>query len=218
MHNPFSQFPSGPLYSGKFFDFHSDEEITEGVFTAISSGTNTVLDTVKHGVMRIASNGAADDSGGEWQVDAAGITLVAQKELLFISRHAINDVTQSDFRAGFATLDASWIASAPTNGIFFRSDDGDALLDLVIQNATVESVITGAATLADATYVELAIRVQMSLEAIGMAFYYVNGVNVGNIPLTIPSTAIMTCGVAGQSGAAASTTFDTDYLGWRQQR
>lgn len=214
----FQNFPAAPRFSGKVYDFHSDEEITEGVFTAANSGTNTVLDSANHGWMRIASNGAADDSGGEWQADSESITLSPRKTVKFMSRHNVNLVEQSDFRAGIAELDTSWI-TAVDNGIFFASDDGDSYLDAIVRvgGATVASALQ-VATLANATIFELGIDVVMTGEADGEACFYVNGDLVARLPVVMPSTTLLTVGVAGISGAAASTTFDTDYVAWLNER
>lgn len=215
----FDNFPAGPARYGYFFDFHSDEDITEGVFAAISSGTNSVLDTGAGGFMRISGAATTDDSGGEWQVDAGSIVLPVSKTVRILSRHTISDATQSDFRMGIATLDTSIIASAPTNAVMVSKTDGAATLDfIVIVGGVTTYSQTSIATIADATAFELAIEVVVSATS-GIADsvrVWFNGNSVVNArSISVPvATSLMSGAVAFQSGDASGTkTCDTDYFG-----
>lgn len=220
----FDNFPAGPARYGYFYDFHSDEDITEGVFTAISSGTNSVIDTGAGGFMRISGAATTDDSGGEWQVDAASIVLPVNKTVRVISRHIMSDATQSDFRMGLATIDTSIIASAPTNGVLVSKADGAATLDFVVYVGGVATYTqTAIATIADATAFELAIEVVVSATS-GTADsvrVWFNGTSVVNArAVSVPlATSLMSGAVCAQSGDASGTkTCDTDYFGVEVQR
>ena len=215
----FDNFPAGPARYGYFYDYHSDEDITEGVFTAISSGTNSVLDTGPGGLMRISGAATTDDSGGEWQVDSASIVLPVSKTVRMLSRHIISDATQSDFRVGLATLDTSIIASAPTNAVMVSKTDGAATLDFIVIVGGVTTYSQASiATIADATAFELAIEVVVSATS-GTADsvrVWFNGTSVVNArAVSVPlATSLMSGVIAFQSGDNVGTkTCDTDYFG-----
>ncbi len=228
----FDNFPNSPDYYGYWIDFNSELEIghatnsTVGLFTAISSGTNAIIDTPAGGWMRIANNGTSEDSGGNWQVSAANIALAASggKIIEFMSRHTISDVDQCDFQSGLSVLDASWFASAPTDGFYFSLADGAATLDFTVRaaSATVLSKVA-VATVTDATAFRLAIRITPS-GTTGIASRieaWVDGTLVVDeaVNTVAPlATIMMTSGLAWQSGAAAAQTCDTDYIGVRVKR
>lgn len=230
----FDNFPYPQSEFGYWYEFCSDEDITEGVFTAINSGTNTVLDTTNGGWMTIASNGAAASSGGEWQVDAANIIHAASvgKIIRWQSTLKLSTVNNSVLRAGLVVVDTSWIASAPTDGFYFSLSDTGTSLDFIVRGASATTFsATGLYTLTDATAAVLSIQVTPSgtngqaslIEA------WVGPATVGTRPTqvirqegisTVPlSTIIMTSGVAFQTGAVASAgNVQVDNLGARVLR
>lgn len=222
---PFANFPAPNDWFGVFHDFLTDEDITEGVFTAISSGTNSVIDTIAGGYGRISGAATTDDSGGEWQQDAINFAVTANKKMQFMWKGRLSDATQSDFRAGIFKVDTSIIAGV-TDGIFFRKDDGDALLDISVWVGSAElAVFTGVATLVDATEFCIGFEVIPTAEAVSTVnFYTVNLTTlvktvVGTLPCTLPSTAILAPAFCFQTGDASGTkTCDADYIGLRQQR
>lgn len=222
---PFANFPAPNDWFGFFHDFLTDEDLTEGVFTAISSGTNSVLDTLSGGYGRISGAATTDDSGGEWEQDAAVFTIESGKKIQFMWKGRMSDVTQSDFRAGIFKIDTSIIAGI-TDGIFFRSDDGDALLDISIWQGSAEvASFVGVATLVDATEFALAIEIIPSAEAVSVVnFYSINlttkvSTLLGSMPCTLASSVLLTAAYAFQSGDASGTkTCDADYIGARKQR
>lgn len=232
----FDGFPLPPTDYGYWFDFMSEHEIghasnsTVGLFTAISSGTNAIIDTPAGGWLRIANATTTEDSGGNWQVSAANIALAASggKTITFMSRHTISDVDACDFQAGLSVLDASWFASAPTDGFYFSLADGAATLDFTVRaaSATVLSK-TAVATVTDATAFDLCIRLTPSgtTGIVSRIEAWVGAGTRGVTPTLVVdeqvntvaplATIMMTSGLAWQSGAAAAQTCDTDFLGVR---
>lgn len=223
----FENFPTGnPPAAYKWEDFVTDEALTEFVATAIASGTNVVGDTDVGGVARLSGAATTDDSGCELQRDAAWLALPLGKTLRFETRIRFGETTsvlmptQSDFFAGIGTLDASIIASAPTNGIYFRKDDGDDLLDLVVRVAGADSVSSlGAFTVAKDVWYRLGFMVTVDsvTSGKGTVTFYVDGTSYGSFTLAtgLPLVAsMMSEFVAFQTGDALGTKYvDIDYIG-----
>jgi hypothetical protein len=213
-----------PSWFGQFYDFTTDEDITACVYTQISSGTCAVSDAVAGGgVASFANSGTTDDSGAQLQVDAAPITLSLGKTIQFKARAQQSDATQSDLWAGIAVLDTSLVASAPTDGIYFRKDDGVATWKLVIRTGSADELVSGAlGTNVAATWQELAFEIAMDAvtAARGVVKAWIDDVKVyeathTNLPA---STVFMSTSCAWQSGEAAAKTMYLDYFGTRQSR
>lgn len=228
---PFENFPAKPGYFGLFADFLSAGQAAAFTATAISSGAASVLDTIPGGVLKLAAAATTDDSGVNYQATNSGFGLVLDKELWFLSRVRFDETTstdvetQSDFFAGFSVMDTSIVASAPSAGIYFRKDDGDALLDCVVRGASAEvAVVTGVATLVSDTWYELAIRIAMdpSTSGKGTVTYYVDGTQVASVnasSLPMYSASMLAPFVAFQSGNATGTKWlEVDYIGAQQKR
>jgi hypothetical protein len=222
-------FPTGaPSWSEKVNDFLTDEELTEFVVGAISSGAGTVLDTVRHGAAQLAAAATTDDSGVEMQDDAGWIALELGKRVMFEARVKLVESTstdvevQSDMFVGISALDASIIASAPTDGIYFRKDDGDALLDCVIRSGSADLTVSlGAASLSSATWYRLGIDVQMdpSTANKGTVTFYVDGSAKVSLTVTGLPTVLMGRHACFQSGNALGTkSLQVDYIAAKQQR
>lgn len=225
----FDNFPYPQTEFGYWYDFCSDEDITEGVFTPVSSGTNTVLDTANGGRMTIASNGAAGNSGGEWLVDAANIIVSASpnKIIRFQTCIQISAVANSIYLGGLFVIDTSLVASAVTDGFYFSKLDTATTLDFIVRGASATTVSnTGLYTLANATDAVLSIQITPAGTSGSVARVEAwagpntqgtaptkvvdqQGVTVG--PL---STIIMTTGHAFQTGATDTAgNLQVDYHG-----
>lgn len=227
----FKNFPTGnPPAVHNVHDFLTDEELTEFVATAISSGTSAVIDTEVGGVLRLSGAATTDDSGNEVQQDAGWVLLVTDKRIKFSARvrfgesTSTNMPTQSDFFCGIATLDTSIIASAPTNGIYFRKDDGDDYLDVVIRTGAAEiTAIPAVYTLSKDVWYRLEIDIQMGASSgVGTVTFYVDGTAkysatyAAGLPA---STSAMSKFCAFQTGAADGTKYvDLDWLAVEVQR
>lgn len=233
----FDNFPYPQTEFGYWYDFCSDEDITEGVFTAISSGTNTVLDTASGGRMTIASNGAAASSGGEWLVDGANIIVSASpnKIIRWQSCIQISAVANSVYRGGLVNLMTSWIAnsgSVLTDGIYFSKSDTATTLDFVVRGASTNTLTaTGIYTLANATDAVISLQITPA-GTTGVASRieaWVGPNTVGTVPqkvmdqqvnTVVPLASILlTSGHAFQTGASATAgNLQVDYHGARVLR
>ncbi|NDG19488.1 MAG: hypothetical protein EB117_14615 [Betaproteobacteria bacterium] len=220
-------FPNAATWSEYYSDFLTDEDLTEFVFSAIASGTWSVLDTVQHGVARITALATTDDCGGEAQLDAGNFALATGKTTRFITRLRLSETTstnvavESDFLAGLATVDTSLIASAPTDGIYFQKNDGAATVNCVIRAGGAQvGLSSGAFTLVAGTYYWLAIEIAMdSVANKGTVTFYVNGASVATLTNSSLPSGIMTPSVAFQTGDNTGTKFlDLDSIAADQQR
>ena len=227
----FTNFPySNPPVAYKACDFMTDEDLTEFVATAISSGSASVIDTDVYGCARLTAAATTDDSGVEVQRDAAWIALATSKRIRYETRVRFGESTstdmptQCDFFAGIATLDTSIIASAPTNGIYFRKDDGDDYLDIVIRTGGSDvAAVTAVASLSKDVWYRLSIDIQMdSSSGVGAVTFYLDGTAKYSATFAsgLPaSTSMMAEFVAFQSGNALGTKYlDVDYIVAEVQR
>lgn len=130
---------------------------TEFVNTPVEVGAGTstaVMADVAGGALLITTAGNEDDgysmqlgnpNSGEW------LSLAAEYPTYFGIQFAINDVDQTDVFLGAAVTDTALLGGV-TDGIFFRSVDGSAVLNFVLEKDSVETS-TAVATLADDTYI-----------------------------------------------------------------
>lgn len=133
---------------GEFNHFHRFAE-DQWTTTVVSAGTGTstvALTDAARGILAITT--AADENdGGQTQTDAEIVTLTTSNRVWFDCYVKIGDeATQSDAFVGLATLDSSLIASAPTNKVGFRKDDGDTQWDFVCKAAATTNVSTAVTT------------------------------------------------------------------------
>lgn len=215
------------LWSGYFKDFHSDEELTEFVATAKSSGTNVIIDYT-YGKARLSGAATTDNSGSELQYDGESIALKTSKITIFTTSLIINETTstnaatESDIYAGICITDTDLIGGF-TDGVFFRKDDGDTYLDCVIRRDSVDSVATAVTTLATGVDYNLEIVIIMSSTAgTGTAYFYVNGAEVAKLTsTTMPyeTEEYLTSSITFQTGDNTGTKYcDFDYVGaWTQR-
>ncbi len=223
-----SSTPYSPslTYSGSFFDFMTDEDLNAFTYTQITSGTAAVIDTVDtaaNGVLQFSSVGATEDKGAQIAQDAAPFQLRTGKDLCFGCRINTSDADQCDWVVGLSKIDdTSLIASAPTDGIYFEILDGTAAVNLRCRaGSALLQLDSGIAVPTDATFIRLHWRLSQ-VNATTHAGYleaWVNGTlalagAIAGLPDTIPMGMV----AAFQSGAAALTTGDLDYIGAFQTR
>lgn len=222
------------LWSGYFKDFHTDEELTEFVVSALTSGSASVIDTTGssvYGIARLTGAATTDNSGANIQYDAETIALVPGKRTLFTAKVRVNEATstnvaaQCDLFAGLALTDAAWYTGEPTDGVYFRSLDGAATIDCVVVRDDVEVGLSLAvATLVSATWYTLEIVIDMEATPVGAgtAYFYIDGALVAtHYTTTMPqaSEESLTASVEFVTGDNTGTKWcDVDYVGaWTQR-
>lgn len=233
--NPFYEFPRGPKAYELFEDFLTDESASttaasSGLLaTAAATGTISMLDSVHGGVLRISGAATTDNSGANVQGDVEFAALRANTETRFITRIRFGNsgstgdtVTQSDFYAGLILQDTD-ITGGVTDGIYFKKADGAATIECVVERDSVETTSGAIQTLAESTWYELAICVEMSATAgAGKARFFIDGKEVAAIPsTTMPydGEEYLTPSIEFLSGDNSGTRYvDVDYVGVTGER
>jgi hypothetical protein len=228
--DPFKSFPNnGPDSCEVFQDFTRDGAIEDYVCTNLLAGTFTVVDTLAGGAAKIAAVATTDNCGAIIQRNTAWLALTTSKTHRFRARVYLGETTsanvevQSDLWVGFGTHGAMTAFTAPTDGIYFRKDDGSGTLYAVVYAAGV--AILNAPTsisMASATWYRLDISVQVdSVSGTGTVTFYVDGVAVASLTTaTLPlQTIIMSEFWGFLTGDNTGTKYGLcDYLGGRLER
>jgi len=122
-----------------------------------------------------------DNDGINAQLLGEAFYLAARYPTYFGARFKAAEVIQCDLALGLVITDATFLLSGTTDGLYFRSPDGVATLQLVAEKDSAETVI-GVATLAANTYV--------TVEYLfwgGILYIYVNGVQVAELADSDPN-------------------------------
>lgn len=158
----YDAFGSGVVkYLQEFATLPSDDttgDATEWELTITEAGagdTTHVVTDRAGGALLITSAGNEND-GINMQLGAVAgesVKLDGNYPLYCGIKFAINDVDQTDIFFGVGVTNTDW-SGGLTDGLYFRSEDASAVVYLVAEKNSVESVVT-AATLADDTYIIL---------------------------------------------------------------
>lgn len=194
----------------KFYSYFND-------FMVYAAGDWTVTETDAGATEALAdgagghlliTNTAADNDVVVMQLVKEAFKLVSGKRAFFECRFKVSDATQTDVIMGLCITDTSPVASAPSDGIYFRKDDGDANLDFISHkdSAGTESLAFG--TLVDDTFVKLG--------------FYFDGTNVTvykdgaavsrKLAITFCDNEELTVTMALQAGEAVAKTMTVDYI------
>lgn len=197
-------------------DFTKTSDYTAGDWTITAlAGTNTIaVDTDDaNGVLRLTS-GATEDNGSGYNQKIECWRFAANKALEFEARFKMNDVTQADCVIGLQITDTT--PYAVSDGAWFGTDDGDALLDFHLAKASAQSDTAGVATLVDDTWIKVGFYYD-GVDANVQIF--INDVRVGAVPFaTYAPTTELCISLAHTTGEAVANTMDIDYIRVRQQR
>ena len=203
-------FPSPIQYHTYFNDFDvyaaGDWTVTEtqaGATQALADGDGGTL---------LLTNSAADNDIVQMALTKEGFKLASGKKTWFAIRFKVSDATQSDVVCGLHITDTSPVAGAPSDGVWFRKDDGDTNIDLVSGLNSTYATATALGTLADATFVDLAWYFDGKTSIEG----YVNGVKKATLSVSSSTTLCtdeeLLVAFAIQNGEAAAKTMTVDYV------
>lgn len=194
-----------------FNDFHT---YAAGDYTVTGSPTVAQIANTVGGALSITAANATDNTVSSLQLVAETFQIAAGKKAWFKCRLKQATAVEGDFLVGLHVLDTSPIASLPSDGLFFRKDDDDALIDISCRiDAAEATVSTGLATLVDDTYVVLG----WYFDGVGTVYAYVDGVLKATLSLTAANlTAIddepLTLGISFQNGTTAAHVGSVDYV------
>jgi len=152
---------------------------TEFVNTLVGASTFAHTDVAGGAVLLTAE--AADNDGVKLQLgDELGgagenVSFALRYPTYFHVRLQIDDVSQTDFLAGFCVTDTACL-DAVTDGLYFRSIDETGVVNFVLEQDSLETV-TAVNTMTDNTDVDL----EMYYAADGNVYVYVNTVLMATI-------------------------------------
>ena len=220
LRHSFQEYPHE--YFGYFNDFVNQNDYLATDWTVTETGVATqILSTAALGGTLVVTNAAADNDASYQQNDIEAWKFVAGKKLSFMARFKVLEVLQCDFVIGLQITDTTPLAVS--DGVFFRCDDGDALLDAVICKDATETALAGVHTMVADTYVEVELyydgRITNAGAATGGFEVIVNGVNVGTLVLTnAPDDEELCISFGIMNGEAVANIMTLDYISVVQQR
>ncbi|MFC1719313.1 hypothetical protein ACFL6S_37030 [Candidatus Poribacteria bacterium] len=182
-----------------------------------SGSASEALDDAVGGVLKI-TNDDADDDSDQFQKVGEAFKLASGKPLYFEMRFKVSDATQSDVLVGLCITDTTLIAGV-SDGVYFRSDDGDANLDFVTEKNTTETAADTGVDLSDDTW----IAVGFYFDGAGQVTPFV-GTDPGDLtPYTahttnVPDDEELTPSFSIQNGEAAAKTMYVGYIRVIQKR
>jgi len=183
--------------------------------TAIGAGVTQTFLLSSAGVQRQVSAGAATD-GNKLQADGDGLftdtfELAVGQEAWYGIRFRTDDPIQNILLFGF------WPAVgtvAPTDGVYLRSDDGSAVLNLISENNGAAQSLTALGTLEADTWYEAAFYWD-GIDKISAQFTGPDGV-IGGGGTVIPGANLPAVGTLPSylfsAGEAAAKTLDVDWV------
>ncbi|MBD3643549.1 hypothetical protein [Alcanivorax sp.] len=186
--------------------------------TTVEAGGGSASEAVtdKLGGALLLTNDAADNDYDNLILAGEGFQFTAGKKLWFEAKLQVSDATESDVFVGLAIKTATDpVGTAPTDGAFFRKDDGDTDVDFVVTKDSTATTSTELATLADATDITLSFY----YNGVDNIAVWVNGGLVDNVAVTnIPDDELIAPMMHIQNGAAAAKTMTVDYILAAQER
>lgn len=184
---------------------------TNFTWTLVDVGSGTTTAAIKDaagGRLRIEAAGNEDD-GAQGQMVGEIIKLASGKPVWIDFKISLDEATQSDMFVGLSITDTTILASAPSDYIGFRKDDGDANIDFVAIKDTTATNVTAITTISAATDIVLGIY----FDGAGTATPYYNGTKGTAITTNIPDDEELRISLAYLNGAAQSAKgLECDYI------
>ncbi len=192
-------------------DFYRIYVAADWTVTAVGAGAVTQPDGAG-GLLRMTTAGADNDEE-EIQKIGEAFKLATGKPLWFEARVQLVTAAkhvQSDILVGLAITDTTLlpIGSLPTDGVYFRKDDGTALFGAITNKNSTETITASVLTFAAATWYKLG----FFFDGAGTVYFYVDGVLVATHITNIPDDEELTVSFAYMNGEAGASAFDVDYV------
>jgi len=189
-----------------FFDDFDTYLAADWTVTEVGVATQALADA--NGGRLLVTNAAADNDSSFSDKVGESFLFELGKKAFFRALFQVNDATQSDFIMGLQITDTTPLAV--TDGVYFRKDDGDALLDFLAIKNSVAVTATGIETVVDATDLEVA----FFWDGISRIWYGVNGSALGFIDpgASLPDDEVLTVSFGVQNGEAVAKTMAVDYI------
>ena len=171
-----------------------------------NSATEALTDDA-FGVLLVTCD-IGDNDNDFFQKVGESFKFVAGKKLWFSSRLKVVEAIQCDFVMGLQITDTSPLAV--TDGVYFRKDDGDALLDFVVIKNSTATTAAGIATVAADTYLTMSFY----YNGVDSVAYYVDDVYLGSsVTTNLCDDEFLTISFGIQTGEATNVkTMSVDFI------
>lgn len=193
------------IYRNHFQDYAPADWTITTTEDGAGDATEAIADELG-GVLLITNDAGANDSD-ELQRVGETFQLVANKPAWVEAGFKINDATQSIFLFGLCITDTTLI-DGMTDGVYLRSDDGDAILDWHVMKDSSETTGSTGVTLSDGGW----FRPGLKLLADGSIEIWVNGRIVAASTTNVPDDELLRLSMALQNGEAVAKTLSADYI------
>lgn len=206
-----------PLDHVVFFDDFYKYTAGDWTLTETQAGATQAL-TSGHGGRLLLTNSAADNDLVSLQHGTTSFVMSSGRKFWMQMRFQCSEATESDLFLGLSAIDASPIASAPSDFIAFTKDDGSTALNFKTQgsSAAIQS-IASIGTLAAATDITLG----MHYDGGSGLLVFANNNNTGSATAAFASllpTAALAPTIALQNGDGNARTLNVDYLLFAAER
>lgn len=205
------------ILSHGHYEFKHDTELSDWAFTVSGhTAPAAVADGVQSGVV-FGSGSTTDNARIVGIYDSEPIRLSKGYVLTMGFSVTLSDATDMDAMLGAVISTATDpFATPPTDGVYFRKDDDDALWDGADRINSAGASLPGLLA-ATTNRVDLAFRVtcDASTDGKGSIEFYANNVLVGTASTTtLPYDEDLAPFLAMQNGAAAAKTMTVHSVSW----
>jgi hypothetical protein len=188
------------------FDKYDAADWTVTTTEAGAGDATEALADADGGVL-VITNDAADNDLDFLQKKGESFKFVAGKKLWYKCRFKILEVLQCDAHIGLTITDTTLLDV--TDGVYFKTDDGDAYLDFGVEKDNTATAATAIATLVANTFVE----VGFYYNGVDGIEYSVDGVVKGTAAVTnLPDDEELTVTFGIQNGEAVANVLSIDYI------
>ena len=201
-------FAPDPTKMHVYFNDFNDYTAAEWTVTETSGGATEALADGDDGILLLTNTGADNDLLA-MNLVPEGFVMEAGKKAWFKAKWQMSEATSMDAVIGLIVIDSAPIAGAPSDGVYFRKDDGDTNWDFAIQASSVAiSAAAGIATSVASTDITLG----WYFDGIDTFEYFVNDTLAGSAETTGFPTTELSVLFAIQAGSANARTASLDYV------
>lgn len=198
-----------PTAAHVWFDDFDSYTAGDWVVTTTEAGAGAATEAVADadGGVLVITNDDADNDHDFLQYGSETFLMAAGKKAWFQARVKVSDATESDWVIGLQITDTSPLAVS--DGIYFQSDDGDALVDFHVTKNSTSTSKTAAVTAADDTWMVLGFY----YNGVDAVEAWADGSKVADLAVTnLPDDEVLTVSFGIQNGAAAAKVMSVDYI------